>query len=221
MPHQTNMRTALLALVSFVVPLGVSAQVQDTIPTEADTVVVVPEVEVELVQDPDGTPPMTPRGAFIRGMILPGWPQSAFGDYVRGGVYFAGWAGNIFALTRTITRLDDAQARFDLRRVQIRDSLLLASMGDSAEVARINDPDEMELEIRADSLGNELRKLVRARREQREDWIAWSIFWVLASGIDGFVTAHLADFPASIEIEPGRDRGVTLRFEVPMVRRRP
>lgn len=198
-----------------------TAQIPDTIPTEADTVVVEPDVPVEPVQIVDSGPPMSPRAAFIGAMILPGWSQAAFGSYVRGGVYFAGWAGNLLALTRTIARLDNAENQFDLRKQMIRDSLLLETAGDTALLGPINDPDLFEAEIRADSVGNDLRKLVRARKEQREDWIAWSIFWVLASGIDGFVTAHLAEFPASIEVEPGRDRGVTLRFEVPLGQRRP
>ena len=55
-----------------------------------------------------------------------------------------------------------------------------------------------------------------ARTQQREDWIAWSIFWILASGIDGFVTAHLADFPADIELSPERDRSLRLEVRVPL-----
>ena len=36
--------------------------------------------------------------------------------------------------------------------------------------------------------------LIEARVEQREDWIALSIFWAFASAADGFVAAHLWGF---------------------------
>lgn len=215
---------ALAALASLALPARGGAQIPDTAGVvPVDSVIVEPQVPVEVVPASDRAPepPMSPRGAFIRSMILPGWGQAAFESYVRGGVYYAGWAGNWLALFNTQTKLTNARSRFERRQDQLQDSLVLAAGGDSAALARIDDPVAFEQEIRADSLANDLRMLVRAREEQREDWIAWSLFWILASGIDGYVTAHLYDFPAAIHVEPNADRSVSLRLEVPLPRRRP
>ncbi|NIP78976.1 MAG: hypothetical protein GWM90_07160, partial [Gemmatimonadetes bacterium] len=119
-------------------------------------------------------------------------------------------------------RLDDAREDFGVREGAVRDSLITASENpDSLRNALEEDPTILDAAIRADSAGNDLRKLVRAREQQREDWIAWSIFWLLASGVDAYVTAHLADFPADIEIRPNRDRSVSVGLEVPLPGRRP
>jgi hypothetical protein len=47
----------------------------------------------------------------------------------------------------------------------------------------------------------ELLGLEEARKRQREDWTALSIFLMLISGVDAFVSAHLQDFPTPLEIE--------------------
>jgi hypothetical protein len=222
-------RTLVLAALAgplalaHVTPAG--GQEPDTTAPVIDSVVVTPEVAPTVVPaNPDTLPepPMSPRGAFIRSMIVPGWGQSAFGADFRGGIYFAGWAGNWFMNFRNFVRLDDARERFDLRSDQVRDSLIVTSTNpDSVRAELEGDPTVLDAAIRADGVGNRMRKLVRAREQQREDWIAWSIFWLLASGVDAYVTAHLSDFPATIDIEPQRDRSVSLRLEVPLPGRRP
>lgn len=171
--------------------------------------------------------PMSPRGAFIRSMILPGWGQSAFGSYFRGGVFFTGWAGNWFMNFRNQVRLDNARDRYGLRRSELRDSLIFSPPAEDVPPnpdsmrAVLDSTDLLQQTVLADSAGNDLRKLVRARKQQREDWIAWTVFWILASGVDGYVTAHLSDFPATIDVDPGRDGSMTFRVEVPLPRRRP
>jgi hypothetical protein len=165
--------------------------------------------------------PLSPRGAFIRSLIIPGWGQSAFGAYTRGGVYFSGWAANWFMNFKTQTRLHEARDRLDLRTAQIREELIAAAP----------DPDSMRLAlettnllfqaVRDDPIGSDLQGLVGSREQQREDWIAWSLFWILASGIDAYVTAHLADFPGEIHVEPQPDGRVSFSLAVPIPRRRP
>ncbi len=205
------------------------AQVADTAITHIDTVLVAPAAVADTLPAPPDTlvAPMTPGGAFIRSLIIPGWGQSAFDAYTRGGIYFSGWAANWFMNFKNYTRLGEARNRLDLRTVQIRDSLIYTPPGPDVppnpdSMRAVLDTTNLLLTVvNQDPVASNLQDLVQSREQQREDWVAWSIFWLLASGIDAFVTAHLADFPASIDIEPNTDRSVSLRVEVPLPRRRP
>jgi hypothetical protein len=75
--------------------------------------------------------------------------------------------------------------------------------------------DSLDARIDADPSVRSIRGLVSAREEQREDWIALGLFWVLISGIDAYVTAQLADFPASIGAATD-GRGVDVFVSVPV-----
>lgn len=203
-------------------PAPAAAQVVDTLQTPVDSVVVLPGADPAVVPAaPDTVAPITPGGAFIRSMAVPGWGQSAFGSYFRGGIYFAGWAANWFMIFRNDVRLDEARFRFDLRLDQLEAMMLEASPNpDSLRAAMERDPSILEAAVDADvgpgSTGRNLRNVVNSREQQREDWIAWSIFWVLASGIDGYVTGHLSDFPADIDVRRNPDRSVSMGLRVPM-----
>lgn len=207
---------------------GAAAQIADTTQVPVDSVVVMPQARPTVVpgEPADVRDPMTPRGAFIRSMAVPGWGQSAFGSYFRGGVYFSGWAANWFMIFRNQVRLDEARTRFDHRVDQIEAELIAASPNpDSMRAVLDTVPSVLDEAIRADTgpgnTANNLRNLVSAREQQREDWIAWSIFWVLASGIDGYVTAHLSDFPVGIDVRRNPDRSISVGLEVPLPARWP
>ena len=212
-------RRALFAALAVLLTLPAPAvcQVVDTTGTPVDSVIVTPEADVAVGTAADTLDEWTvsPGGAFLRSLVIPGWGQAEFDAYFRGGIYFAGWAANWFMNFRNYTRLEDARSRFDLRESQIADSLIAAGVpADSV-------PFLLPGAVEADAAGADLGQLVRAREQQREDWIAWSIFWVLASGVDAFVTAHLADFPAAIDLQPGAENGMSVRVEVPLPGRRP
>lgn len=205
------------------------AQVPDTAVTHMDSVIVEPTAVAPAAQAVTDTlvAPISPGGAFIRSLIIPGWGQSAFEAYTRGGIYFSGWATNWFMIVKTRARLGEARNRLDLRTVQIRDSLIHSPPApdvppnpDSMR-AVLDTTNLLQTVLGEDRVGADLQGLIQSREQQREDWIAWSIFWLLASGIDAFVTAHLADFPATIDVEPNMDRSVSLRVDVPFPRRRP
>lgn len=218
-----TVRPLVAAVVMAALAGPAAAQITDTTQTPVDSVVVTPGAEPAVVDAADSVElPITPRAAFIRSLILPGWGQATFGAWIRSGVYFTGWAGNWYMNVRNYVRLGDARDRFDTRTEEVRTSLIEGSTNpDSMRAVLDSIPAVLNAAIREDSLGNDLRKLVRAREQQREDWIAWSIFWLLASGVDAYVTAHLADFPAAIDVRPERDRSLTVRLEVPLPRRRP
>jgi len=218
----------LAAVLPVFGPATLGAQVPDTIVTHIDSVIVEPRAVAPVAPVLEDTlvAPMSPGGAFIRSLIVPGWGQSAFEAYTRGGVYFSGWAGNWFMLFKTSTRLGEARNRLDLRTDQIRDSLIHSPPApdvppnpDSMRVV-LETTNLLQTVLGQDRIGTNLQGLVRSREQQREDWIAWSVFWLLASGIDAFVTAHLAEFPAEIDIEPNMDRSVSVRVDVPFPRRR-
>ena len=203
----------ILGAAALLGPGPLHAQDPDTL--DVDSVLPVPRVEPALVDTASRQRP-SPGGALIRSMVLPGWGQAEFDAYFRGSIYFAGWAGNWYMNFRNAFRLDNARTRFDIRREQIEDQLIASSPDPDSMRAQLDSfPDILAGAVREDPLGNELRKLVDAREQQREDWIAWSLFWLLASGIDAFVTAHLHDFPADVELRPGRGQGASLRVGIP------
>ena len=65
----------------------------------------------------------------------------------------------------------------------------------------IEDPDEVEAALAEDEELTDLRGLEEVRSEQREDWLALGIFFLFLGGADAFVSAHLADFPAPVEVD--------------------
>lgn len=209
------------------VPPELPAQIADTSQTPVDSVVITPEAEPAIVPADDTVVlPISPRAAFARSLVIPGWGQAAFDAHTRGGIYFAGWAANWFMIFRNQVRLNEARDRFGQRAAQIEAGLISGSENpDSMRAVLDRDPTILQAAIRADegpgNTGNNLRKLVRAREQQREDWIAWAIFWVLASGVDAYVTAHLYDMPATIDVQQHADRSVSVGLDVPLpVRRR-
>lgn len=150
--------------------------------------------------------PPSPGGAFLRSVVLPGWGQAAYGAYFRGGVYFAAEAGSWFMLLKSIARLGEARDIERFRVATVRDSLFTAIEGDPELAERyrrhlggIEGAVEAEIDEHPSVIG--IRDLVDSRKEQREDWLVLTLFWMLASGVDAFVTAHLADFPARVNAE--------------------
>lgn len=125
-------------------------------------------------------PGVSAVGAFARSVVLPGWGQAYVGSPGRGAVYFAMEAGTAWMTYKTWRQLEEA------REVQgwMRDTGLLAETGKL--------------------------DLVDAREQQFEDWVALSIFVLLFSGIDAFVTAQLADFGEHVGVRPAADGGLGL-----------
>lgn len=58
--------------------------------------------------------------------------------------------------------------------------------------------------------------LVRERRNEREDWITLSVFFLFFSGADAFVAAHLRDFDTRVDAFPAPDGGVQLQTSIPV-----
>ncbi|HSU14795.1 DUF5683 domain-containing protein [Longimicrobium sp.] len=127
---------------------------------------------------------ISPKSAFLRSLVLPGWGQSSIGAPGRGAVYFALEAGSLWMVYKSNQKLQEAKELQTARREQ---GLL--------------EPDRV-------------LPLVRARRNEREDWITLSVFWFFFSGADAFVAAHLRDFDAHVGAAP--NGGAQLRVNVPL-----
>jgi hypothetical protein len=78
------------------------------------------------------------------------------------------------------------------------------------------DPGDIASAIKSDSGVVSALELEEIRRQQREDWLAFSVFFLLLAGADAFVTAHLAEFPDPLEvaIRPLPEMGVEVGFRV-------
>lgn len=183
---RTFRSSPLLIAVGVLFATGTAAVAQepDTLPVQ------VPPLQ-EAVQLPDVDPGVSPGGAFLRALVLPGWGHAAIGSYTRGGFYFAAESATMWMLLRTVRRRNAAEDVRDLREAAVRDRLEARGVTDPAEVAAAIDEDEA---------ANDARKLVNARSQQFEDWLALGVFLIFLSGADAFVSAHLQDFPEAVQV---------------------
>jgi len=135
---------------------------------------------------------ISPGGAFLRAVIVPGWGHASIGSHTRGGFYFAAQAATVYTLLRTRVRIGTAQDRVQLTEGALINEL--ASLG-------VTDPNEIQEALNSDGRLRDVRGLLDSRKEQHEDLAAFSIFLVLLSAADAYVSAHLAGFPAPLDIE--------------------
>lgn len=134
---------------------------------------------------------VSPRGAFLRAIALPGWGHASISSYNRGGLYFAAETASWWMFARSRSRLFEARRRIEIREAFLREGAALDG---------IQDPVAIQEFLEADETLADLRGLEESRRQQREDWAALGIFLILLSGADAYVSAHLKDFPTPIEL---------------------
>jgi len=135
---------------------------------------------------------VSPRGAFLRAVAIPGWGHSAIGSYRRGAFYFVAEGITAWGLIKTRTRINESNQRVDFREARLRADLAAQGVTDPTEIQTALDDDE----VLTDLLG-----LQSARKSQREDWTALGIFLLLLSGADAYVSAHLQHFPAPMTLD--------------------
>ncbi len=63
------------------------------------------------------------------------------------------------------------------------------------------------------------RALVDARRQQRQDWIAYTLFFTFLNGLDAYVAAHLTDFPGELDVGRRDDGSISIGIKVAAGRR--
>lgn len=173
----------------FVAALFVSSGLFATLPASAQ------ERPPDVFAPQEATRPpidISPRGAFLRALALPGWGHAAIGSYTRGGFYFVAEAATWYTLLRTRLRLSEVGERIVFRESIVR--ARLAAQG-------VTEFEEIEAGLDDDGELADLRNLQDARDGQQEDMVALGIFILLLSGADAYVSAHLARFPDPLEVE--------------------
>ncbi len=140
-------------------------------------------------------------------MMLPGWGQATAGSPGRGAFYFTVQSISLWMILKTDKLVGSASDILDMRRLDASERL----MGDP-----LVDPIDLPTLLEADLSVLSALELKEIRRQQREDWIAFSVFFLLLGGADAFVTAHLADFPEPLEtvIRPLPNMGVEFGFRL-------
>jgi hypothetical protein len=154
---------------------------------------------------------ISPRGAFLRALAVPGWGHAAIGSYTRGGFYFGAQTATVYTLLRTRMRVGEAQDR-----VRLRESIVRGQ----AEAAGVTDPFEIQARFEEDPVLQELNGLLESRKDQQEDLVALGIFLLFLSGADAYVSAHLARFPEPLELQgrPTPDGGVEVGVRLSLPR---
>jgi hypothetical protein len=119
-------------------------------------------------------PPIRPKTALLRSLVIPGWGQASLDRGTAGATYFALEAGSIAMLLF-------AKQELAVAKRAARDSVF------------VNDS----------TLGPppELAGRVRVRQLQVEDWAALIFFTHLFSAADAFVSAHLWDVRVQVRGE--------------------
>ena len=159
---------------------------------------------------------ISPRGAMLRSTIVPGWGQAAVGSWKRASVFFALRGTSAWMIFKTLGRLDEARG-VERRLVGLAtDSLNALIASDSLEAERLSDPLLFAAAVDSFPGLENTRGLVRAREQQRQDWIAYAIFFTLLDGVDAYVNAHFRDFPVSIDTAPTAGGGGRLTLTVPV-----
>lgn len=193
-----------LALLAALATLSVPA------PGRAQERPAVPPTQQEIPGLPPPLP-ISPGGAFARALVVPGWGHAAIGSYVRGGVYLAAQTATLYTFGRTRGRLNESRKSVRFRETALRRELAEAG---------VTDPEEIDARLDEDAVLSELRVLLDARESQQEDLLAFSIFLVLISSADAYVTAHLARFPEPLDVEaqPSPGGGIDLALKVTLPR---
>ena len=93
---------------------------------------------------------------------------------------------------KTNALLDSARQRQQLLEEAVTAELLRNGVEEEALEAQLAENERVE----------DARLLTTARSEQLEDWIAPIVFFVFFGGADAYVSAHLADFPVPLTVEP-------------------
>ncbi len=143
-------------------------------------------------------PPISPRRAFLRSLLVPGWGQTSLDR---------GTAGGLFVLMEGITAVMIVKSSDDLGRAKnARADSIFQGFQVNATTGELEMKDGQPVPI---FVRNPLTDRISARRQHLEDWIALMAFNHLFAGAEAFVAAHLYDVPARISVRPA-ERGVTV-----------
>lgn len=158
----------------------------------------------------------SPRGAFVRSLVVPGWGQASVGAYHRGAVFFGIQSTSWYMLLRSVGKLSAIRGIEARRVVAATDSLLDLMANDPDRAEQLSDPIAFDNAVASDPGVAGARDLVRSRKRHRQDWITYTLFFTMMSGVDAYVAAHLRGFPAVLVVEPRGDGGLDLGVSMPV-----
>lgn len=144
------------------------------------------------VADPAQEGIVTPGGAFVRSLVLPGWGHVVSGAPTRGAFYMAAQSATGWMLWKSAAR----------RRSALRfRGLELRSAEEEIRRGGVLDPDSVRFLAEGSERVERWDELAERRGEQVEDWAALAIFLVFLGATDAFVSAHLSNFPEPLSLE--------------------
>ena len=124
-----------------------------------------------------------------------------------GGFYFTIEASAALMIFKTQSGINSTR-----NKLAVREGVLTARL----QAEGTTDPGAIEAALAADPEVEDLRALEETRSGQREDWIALGLFMMLIGGVDAYVSAHLADFPTAVTIDPSPVGGMEIGFSLPL-----
>ena len=121
-------------------------------------------------------PPISPKAAFFRSLLLPGLGQTALRRNNAATFFSAAEIGAIYMVGKSSA---------DLRRAKALRGLDSVTVGEGASARRVPSVPQ---------------GLINARKLHLEDWIAVLLTTHLLAGADAYVAANLWDLPARVQI---------------------
>jgi hypothetical protein len=174
-------RAARVVLVAVLAAApALPAQIADSArvgPTGSPTVDTLPSVLAQA----SPKPPISPKKALIRSLIVPGWGQASLDR---------GTAGAIFVTIEVLSVAMLQQSKSQLHAAQ------------RAQRDSIWDP------ANSKYLPNPLAAVIGPRQQAVEDWTILIIFNHLISAADAFVAAHLWNVPIEVRGSPASKQAV-------------
>lgn len=154
--------------------------------------------------------PVSPGGAFVRSLVLPGWGHLASESPTRGAFYIATQSATLWMILKSVAKQQSAEESRELQRGLVVSELRLQG---------VHSPDSLLVLSEADPRVEGWDELAEVRSQQVEDWVSLGLFLMFLGAADAFVAAHLADYPEplTIDVRPGGSfGGMELRMSVPV-----
>jgi hypothetical protein len=178
----------ILAMLLACAPVAAVAQVTDTVPVRPSPSLHVPK--------PAGSPPITPKRAFLYSLAFPGTAQSILARPTAGSIFVAAEAGTLAMIAKSV---------YDLRAAR---AIASDSVVHGYTTPTDGSPPVAIYQRTAGALRAQSR--VPARRAHVEDWITILIVNHFLSGADAYVAANLWDVPTDVSVTSAPGGGVRL-----------
>jgi hypothetical protein len=147
-------------------------------------------------------PPISPRRAFLTSFLLPGYGQARLGRPTASAFFLTVEVASALMLGKTIHDVGVA-------RRYLADSVP-ATYAVDATTGQVRRDSTGAAVVESWAPGQYTTDLLRARRLQREDWIAALFFNHVVAGAEAYVSAHLWDVPAAVSISADPRGGATV-----------